>query len=201
MTATTLARTDRCVTPRARGVRTLVGLQGRYSPVVRYVQDLIRDGTIGRLWSVNFARANDQTAQMDVTPEYHRFLETANAGLRIQAGHALDTLTAYAGELRDLQAYMETEMDRIRVTTGEVLPLTHKDHILVQGRLLGDAVVSALFKQNSPTYKPFHLEISGSSGALVVTAGAELGRDVRHPGTPSEFELFGTSALGTHFVP
>ena len=185
----------------ARGVRTLVGLQMRYAPIVRYVRDLIAEGFIGTLWSVNFDRANDQTARMEVTRAYRDFLETADAGLRIMGGHGLDTLAAYVGELADLQAYMETEMNSIRLATGEVLPLTHKDHILVQGRLAGNAVVTAMLKQNSPTYKPFHLEISGSSGALIVTAEIDQDYRTRHPGVPGRLDLIGARALGEPFRP
>jgi predicted dehydrogenase len=186
---------------RERGVRTLVGLQTRYAPIVSYVRDLIADGFVGTLWSINLYRANDQTAQKAVTPEYLEFLERANAGLRILVGHGLDTLAAYVGELVDLQAYMEVEMNKIRLVTGEIAPVTHKDHILVQGRLAGGAVASILMKQNSPTYKPFHLEISGSNGAIIVTTGPDLKVAARHPGVPFDFTMMGTSALGQPFEP
>lgn len=182
-----------------RGVRTLVGLQTRYAPIVRYVRDLIADGYIGTLWSVNFDRANDQTAQKSVTREYYEFLERANAGLRILVGHSLDTLAAYVGELVDLQSYCEVEMNEITLATGETVPLTHSDHILVQGRLGGGAVFSSLLKQNSPTYKPFHLEISGSKGAIVITTGEDLMPAARHPGVPFELTLLGTPGHGHPF--
>ncbi len=185
----------------ARGVRTLAGLQTRYSPMVAYVRDLIAQGYVGEVWSVGFHRANDQTARKDVTPEYLEFLERANAGLRILGGHGLDTLAAYVGEFVDLQAYMEIGLKQLRLTTGELAPVTHKDQIVLQGRLKGNAVVSVTLKQNSPTYKPFHLEISGSHGALVITTGDDLLPAARHPGVPSELTLHGAPALGERFTP
>ena len=186
---------------RDSGVRTLVGLQTRYAPMVAYARDLIAEGYVGELWSVVFQRANDQTARKDVTPEYLDFLERANAGLRILGGHGLDTLAAYIGEFVDLQAYMERGLKALRLTTGEVAPVTHKDQIVLQGRLAGGAVVSASLKQNSPTYRPFHLEISGSHGALVVTTGDDLLPAARHPGVPYDLVLYGTPALGEPFAP
>ncbi len=185
----------------ARGVRTLVGLQTRYAPMVAYVQELIAQGYVGEVWSVVFHRANDQTARKDVTPEYLQFLERANAGLRILGGHGLDTLAAYVGEFVDVQATMEIGLKQLRLTTGELAPVTHKDQIVVQGRLAGNAVVSAMLKQNSPTYKPFHLEISGSVGALVITTGDDLLPAARHPGIPYDLKLHGTPALGAPFAP
>lgn len=185
----------------ARGVRSLVGLQTRYSPIVAYVRDLIAQGYVGEIWSVVFHRANDQTARKDVTPEYLEFLERANAGLRILGGHGLDTLAAYVGEFVDLQAYMEIGLKRLRLTTGELAPVTHKDQIVLQGRLAGNAVVSVTLKQNSPTYRPFHLEISGSHGALVITTSDDLLPAARHPGVPSELTLHGAAALGERFAP
>ncbi len=184
----------------ARGVRTLVGLQTRHAPVVAYVRALIAEGYVGEMWSVVLHRSNDQTARKDVTPEYLAFLERANAGLRILGGHGLDTLAAYVGEFTDVQAYMEIGLKRLRLTTGELAPVTHKDQIVVQGRLAGNAVVSATLKQNSPTYRPFHLEISGSRGALVITTGDDLLPAARHPGVPYDLTLYGTPALGQPFA-
>lgn len=186
---------------RAKGVRTLVGLQNRCAPIVAYVRDLIAQGYVGTLWSVNFDRANDQTARMAVSQAYVDFLEQANAGLRIMGGHALDTLAAYVGEFADLQAYMEIGMKQIRIDTGETVPMTHKDHILVQGRLVGGAVASIVMKQNSPTWKPFHLEISGSAGAIIITTEGDLDPSERHPGVPNDYLLYGTPKLGGAFEP
>ncbi len=186
---------------RERRVRTLVGLQTRYAPMVAYARDLIAQGYVGELWSVDFRRANDQTVRKAVTPEYHEFLERANAGLRILCGHGLDTLAAYVGEFEDVQAYMETGLNELPLTTGEIRPVTHKDQIVVQGRLRGQAVASAMLKMNSPTYKPFHLEISGSRGALVITTGEDLAPASRHPGVPYDLVLFGAPALGAPFAP
>jgi len=183
-----------------RGVRTLVGLQTRYAPMVAFARDLIAGGYVGELWSINLHRANDQTVRKAATPEYLRFLERANAGLRIMGGHALDTLAAYVGELIDIQAYMEIGLKQLPLTTGEMGVVTHKDQIVLQGRLPGAAVVSAMLKMNSPTYKPFHLEISGSGGALVITTGDDLVPAARHPGVPYDLTLFGAPALGEPFA-
>ncbi len=184
---------------RDRGVRTLVGLQTRYAPMVTYARDLIAEGYVGELWSINLHRANDQTVRKAVTPDYLEFLERANAGLRIMGGHALDTLAAYVGELVDIQAYMEIGLKQLPLTTGETGAVTHKDQIVLQGRLPGAAVMSAMLKMNSPTYKPFHLEISGSGGALVITTGDDLLPAARHPGVPYDLTLFGAPALGEPF--
>lgn len=185
---------------RARGVRTLVGLQTRYSPLVAYVHDLIVEGFIGTLWSANFARANDQTARKPLTAAYLAFLEAADGGLRIMGGHGFDTLAAYVGEFVDLQAYFERQMKQARLATGELAEVRHKDHLLVQGRLAGGAVVSVMMKQNSPTLKPFHLELSGSSGALVITTDKDLHFGARHPGNPSDYVLTGTASLDRPFA-
>ena len=184
-----------------KGMRTLVGLQTRYAPIVAYVRDLIAEGYIGKLYSVNLDRANDQSAQKNMTAEYLEFLEKANAGLRIMVGHGMDTLAAYVGELVDLQSYMETGMNQIKLNTGEMAPVKHKDQILIQGRLNGGAVVDVVMKQNSPTYKPMHLEMSGSGGAIVVTTTEDIPTAARHPGIPYNFMVLGTPALGQPFKP
>lgn len=189
-----------CDAARDRAVRTLVGLQTRYSPMVAYVRDLIAEGYVGEMWSINLHRANDQTVRKTVTPEYLEFLERADAGLRILSGHALDTLAAYVGEFADVQAYMEIGLKQLPLTTGLLGRVTHKDQIVVQGRLPNAAVVTAMLKMNSPTYKPFHLEISGSGGAVVITTGDDLVPAARHPGVPYALKLWGTPALGEPFT-
>jgi predicted dehydrogenase len=185
---------------KARGVRTLLGLQTRYAPIVAYVRDLIAQGFIGTVWSVSLQRANDQATQMPLTPEFREMLEKSDAGHRIMGGHTYDTLAAYVGEFTELQAYAQTQMARIKLTTGEWASMTTNDHFLVQGRLAGGALASVIIKQHSPTFKPFQLEISGSSGALVIT-GADPNLGERQPGLPFDYELLGTSSLGQPFTP
>jgi predicted dehydrogenase len=182
----------------SRGVRTLIGLQTRYSAAVAYVRDLISQDYVGPIWSVGLRRANDQAAQMELTPEFLKMLEQSDAGLRIMSGHALDTLAAYVGEFVELQAYSATQMNKVRLTTGDTGSLTIEDHFLIQGRLSGGALATALIKMNSPAYKSFELEISGPKGAIVVS-GIDPDPTQRQPGLPFDFELTGTPALGQPF--
>lgn len=189
---------------RARGVQTCVGLQNRCAPMVGYVRDLIADRYIGELRCANLARANDQMTRMEMPESWLYFLDKAqaNSGLTILGGHALDTLAAYVGEFADVQAYTEVRMDTVTVAeTGDPYRITAADHILVQGRVPGGAPVTAHIKMNSPIDKAFHLEISGSKGALIVTSGERLDPTTRQPGIPSEIELLGTPRLDAPFEP
>lgn len=183
---------------RARGVSTAVGLQGRCAPIVRHVRALLEGGYVGEIQSVNLSRSIDQHARMVIPESYLYFLDAAkcDSGVTIMAGHVLDTLAGYVGELRDLQAYGEVMMKKVTVAeTGATFMPTTPDHVLVQGRLASGAVVTAHMKQNSPVDRAFHLEIGGSSGGLIVTSGERLDPSTRHPGIPSELELYGAPSL------
>src|SRR4029077_1126188 len=60
---------------RKKNVRTMVGLQRRASPAYQYMRELIKDGYVGRMLSVNMThmgsgvltRTSDRTWQKDVT--------------------------------------------------------------------------------------------------------------------------------------
>ena len=185
---------------RARGVRTLVGLQTRYAPIVAYVRDLIADDAIGEIWSVSYDRASDQTVQKDVSPCYHAFLERSNAGLRILGAHGLDFVAACVGELVDVQAYSAIGLKQLELSDGMTAPLTHKDHFVVQGRLGSGALFSAVIKQNSPIYKPFNLEISGSRGAIILTLDEDLRIAARRPGVPTDLTMLMSGGIGQPFA-
>ena len=210
----------------AKGVRTLVGLQNRCAPVVRYVRDLIAEGFIGELLFANLARTVDVVAahrerhhakngvtdtggplvpdRMELGEAWLYMLDKnrANSGLSILGGHALDTFAAFVGEFVDLQAYTEVTLKEVIVReTGQPYRVTAPDSFLVQGRLAGNAVAAAQLRMNAPIAKSFHLEISGSKGALIVSSNEVLHPSMRHAGIPSEMELSGTPDFDAPFRP
>src|SRR5436309_13340939 len=88
----------------ARGVRTLVGLQGRQAPVVEFVRELLSDGYVGEVLSTTMVGVSVPGGSVVQANAY--MLDKTNGAnvLTIAVGHSLDTLNYALGEFIDLSA-------------------------------------------------------------------------------------------------
>ena len=127
-----------------KGVRTLVGLQGRCHPTHLRVRELIEEGYVGEVISANLsqfgsgilARSSDSTWQRDKTLG-------ANT-LTIGFGHVIDALCMCLGEFAEVSALVSTRVPQWHETdTGRTVDVTSPDNVLVTGALASGAVVSA----------------------------------------------------------
>lgn len=161
---------------RQKKIPTMVGLQRRASPAFLYLRELVKDGYVGQVLSVNMmlmgsgvlTRTADRTWQRDVTLG-------ANT-LTITFGHAIDALCMVVGELADVSAVVATQVPQWYETdTKKYVDVTSPDNIMIQGRLESGAVVTA-----SVGVHPYHgsghrLEIYGKEGTLAMIGGGEAG--------------------------
>jgi predicted dehydrogenase len=156
-----------------KGVCHAVGLQGRVSPSINYVRDLIVEGYIGRPlsgtlcvnapnWGATLERAYQAT-----------FANGANL-LTITGGHNLDLLCYCLGEFRELSAFAVSQRDRIPLeSTGELVRKDVPDQLAVNGIVASGAVVSVQVRGGMTRGHEFLFEIHGSEGDLVLTATAQ----------------------------
>jgi predicted dehydrogenase len=161
---------------RQKKVPTMVGLQRRASPAFLYLRELVKDGYVGQVLSVNMmlmgsgvlTRTADRTWQRDVTLG-------ANT-LTITFGHAIDALCMVVGELTEVSAVVATQVPQWYETdTKKYVDVTSPDNIMIQGRLESGAVVTA-----NVGVHPYHgsghrLEIYGKEGTLAMIGGGEAG--------------------------
>ncbi len=164
---------------RKKKLLTMVGLQRRASPAFLYMRELIRDGYVGQVLSVNMAlmgsgvltRTSDRTWQRDVTLG-------ANT-LTITFGHAFDALCMVVGELTEVSALVSTRVPQwFETDTKKYVDVTSPDNIMIQGRLEKGAIANAYVGVH-----PFHgsghrLEIYGKEGTLMMIGGGEAGQEV-----------------------
>ena len=157
---------------RAQGVRTIVGMQRRCSPIYMWVKELIEGGYVGEVLSCHMSqigsgvltRTSDRTWQRDVTLG-------ANT-LTIAFGHAIDALSMCVGELKEVSAVVSTQVSSwLESDTNRYVDVTSPDNILVNGRLANGGVISV-----HVSTQPFHgsgqrVEIYGREGTLVVEEG------------------------------
>jgi predicted dehydrogenase len=156
---------------RARGVHHVIGLQGRKGATANYVRDLVAEGYVGRVLSVALSVASAGRGGTTVAPDRIWASDRANGAtlLTVSAGHALDTLRYSLGEITEVSAIVAT-LDPVAtvVGTGDQIPVTSPDNVLVNGRLAGGALITAHFL-SAPQASGLRWSILGDRGALTIT--------------------------------
>lgn len=155
---------------RAQGVRTMVGLQGRFAPAVQRLKELVDEGYVGEVLSCNMtqfspgvlSRTSDRTWQRD------RLLGATT--LTIPFGHSIDALCMCLGELSELSAVVSTQVPQWHETdTDRMVDVTAPDNVLACGRLAGGAVASAHVSSIPWHSSGMKLEVYGREGTLVAS--------------------------------
>lgn len=161
---------------RVAGVLTMVGLQGRRSPVVRYVRDLVRDGFVGRVLScdVAFSTAELGSARIPLGSAWSVDRAAGRSIFTIGTGHSLDALAfCLDSRLAELTSIVRTQTDRATVEeTGEELAVTAPDQTVIAGILANGATVALHSQGGAPKSAGFRFAIHGDRGTLEM-AGPE----------------------------
>lgn len=151
---------------RNKGVRTIIGLQGRSDPTVRYMRELIADGWIGEVVSASLTVASAGVLERPSTRMSYN-------PLLIGGGHSMDVLAYLVGEFAEVSATVTTQVPVVKMSdTGEMRPLDFPDHALFSGTLESGAVAQVTFAVipfNPPSPR---IEVFGREGTLVLTGTA-----------------------------
>jgi predicted dehydrogenase len=156
-------------------VRSVVGLQGRQSPAIEFVSELVHDGYVGEVLSttmIGVSIAGDAVVNANAY-----MLDNTNGAnlLTIAVGHSLDTLNYVLGEFADLSAVSDLRRPVIKVEeTGEKLAKTAADQVAVIGALRSGATVSVHIREAVAGGIGFQWEINGTVGTLRITADGPL---------------------------
>jgi predicted dehydrogenase len=156
-----------------RGVRTVVGLQGRQAPAIEFVQELLRDGYVGDVLSTTMVGLS-VPGDVVVKPNAYMLDKTNGANLlTVAVGHSLDTLNYVLGELADLSAVSDLRRPVIGIEeTGEQIVKTAADQIALIGTLASGATASVHIREAVAGGTGFLWEINGTDGTLRLTADA-----------------------------
>ncbi|KAH7923681.1 NAD-binding Rossmann fold oxidoreductase [Leucogyrophana mollusca] len=165
---------------RYRGIRSMVGLQGRQSTVLLKAKELIAAGKIGRVLSCNVIALLPREVGMygPLVRECHAYMLDSSSGasmLDIIVGHHLDALTFVLGsDFSSVSATTSTMypsatlFDENGRPTGEIATVACPDHIAFTGLLSNGAIASASFRAGYASHARKHLiwEIDGESGVI-----------------------------------
>jgi len=160
------------------GVRHVVGLQRRLGPDYRYVRDLLRDGYIGELRSV----------RMHVSVEYFQALRKAalhftvpqenySGLLHIYGGHFFDAVFTMLGHPTSISALAVNQFKQVTlIETGETLPHTLADQVVVSGGFANGAVLTAHLEAGKRNNYGWQLDLTGSEGDLKISNSTSFGQ-------------------------
>jgi predicted dehydrogenase len=156
-----------------QGSHTVVGLQGRQTPAIEFVQQLLGDGYVGEVLSTTMIGLSVPGGVQVKANAY--MLDKANGAnlLTIAIGHSLDTLNYVLGEFADLSAVSGLRRPLITIEeTGEQIVKTAADQIAVIGTLTSGATASVHVREAVAGGAGLFWEINGTDGTLRITADA-----------------------------
>jgi predicted dehydrogenase len=161
------------------GVHTVVGLQARLVPAVRRARALVADGVLGRILSVQAFSAGMGLGGPVLPADREWAADAANglSVLTVRAAHTLDAVEFCAGPIAELSAQVSVATPApILAGTGRTVVKTAPDQVLVAGRLLSGASLSAQFLLGvNPPHVPL-LTIMGTRGSLSLIASTPDGQ-------------------------
>jgi predicted dehydrogenase len=153
-------------------VHAAVGLQARVAPVVSYIQDLIAADYLGEVLSTTLVGSGMNWGAFVERRDAYTLDRTNGATLlTIPLGHTIDALCHVLGEFTELSALMTSRrISSTMVETGEAVPMSAEDQIVIGGRLEGGAVVSVHYRGGMTSGTGLLWEINGTKGDLQITA-------------------------------
>jgi len=155
----------------ANGVVAAIGNQMRVAPEIEYLRGLVADGYVGEVLSTTLVGSGGQWGgQTDASRTYLYDRSNGSTLLSIPLGHTLAGVREVLGEFADIHARMMIRRPTVHVTdTGETLPKTSHDQILVQGALASGAAISIHYRGGMSRGTNLLWEINGTDGDIQVT--------------------------------
>jgi predicted dehydrogenase len=158
------------------GARTAIGLQRRLAPSIRYLRDLLAEGYIGKVRSVRVHASSSQLGErLGASTAYTADAASGASVLTIFTAHYLDTILAAVGELRDVSAIVARQLDQATIIeTGQVIPVTAPNQVVLGGTLASGAVFSGHFESGKRNGSDIACVITGTEGDLALSQDLTL---------------------------
>ena len=156
---------------REQGVKTIVGLQARANPAIAHLGNLIADGYVGRVMTCHVRLMREGVLSRDSGRTWQRDNELGAHTLTIACGHTIDALCSIVGEFADVSTVVSTQATTWHESdTGQDLPVTSPDNILVSGNLQSGGVASVQIGSTPWAGSGYRMEIYGEEGTLVAVS-------------------------------
>ena len=153
---------------RAKGVRSVVGLQARAAPAVLQLKQLVEQGYVGEIMSCSMTLVRGGVLARPSGRTWQRDDELGANTLTIATGHSIDAMRFVVGDFAEVSAIVSTQCQQWYETdTDQYLDVTSPDNILINGRLTNGAVVSAHVASIPWAGSGYRLEVYGREGTLI----------------------------------
>jgi len=151
------------------GVSSLVGLQAQSDPAVMHARDLVANGEIGDIVTVNLSvMVNAITERGDGRIWQGRRENGANP-MTIPGGHSIDALCYIVGEFAEVSARVTTRIDMWKhAVTGDDFPVDAPDTVTATGLLKNGAELAYQVASVPHNASGTRMEIYGRKGTIVL---------------------------------
>jgi predicted dehydrogenase len=160
----------------AKGVLGVVGVQARVAPEIEYLRQLIADGFVGEVLSTTLVARGGALQGGGSIPDkktWAYLLDRANGAtlLTIPVGHTLAALTDVFGAVAEVSSVLAVRRPMARVgDTGEMLPVTAPDQVLVSGVFASGVPISLHYRGGAARDGDgLFWEIHGTEGDLRIS--------------------------------
>ena len=156
---------------KAAGLPTLVGLQAQSDPAVMYARDLVANGDIGDIVTVNLSVMVGAITERGDGRIWQGRRENGANPMTISGGHSIDALCYILGEFTEVSARVTTRIEMWKhAVTGADFPVDAPDTVTASGVLKSGAEVSYHLASVPYNASGTRLEIYGRKGTLVLTS-------------------------------
>ncbi len=160
---------------REHSLRTVVGLQGRSDPGVRFARDLVARGDIGEVLTANLSIMAQAALARGAGRIWQRLSTNGANTLTIAGGHGIDAMCAVLGEFSEVTARLATRIDTWHDTdTDQDVPVDSPDSISIAGRLQSGAEVAVQVAAVPSGASGSRLEVYGREGVLILQSSGAL---------------------------
>jgi predicted dehydrogenase len=167
---------DMAALARAKGVLGVVGTQARVAPEIEYLRHLIADGFVGEVLSTTLVARGGALQGGGSIPDkktWAYLLDRSNGAtlLTIPVGHTLAALTEVLGAVAEVSAVLATRRTTaLVVDTGETLPVSAPDQVLVSGMFASGVPISLHYRGGAARDGDgLFWEINGTAGDIRVS--------------------------------
>lgn len=165
---------------RERKVHTMVGLQRRASPVYLKLQELVKEGYIGEVLSVNLQQLGGGVLSRTSDRSWQKDAQLGANTLTIGFGHAIDALCMIVGEIVEVSGLVRTQVPQwYEIDTKQFVDVTSPDNIMMAGTVESGAVVNANVGVHPYHGSGYKMEIFGRDGTLVLSSTGTEGLKIR----------------------
>ena len=165
----TAEATDLKASAEDAGVKTVVGLQARFSPQVQFARQLVADGYIGDVLSTSFVGSASSWGGVTNRSSSYIFDESNGVSpLSVSMLHALDALNFILGDFESISAVSAIRRPVVRIADDDsILRATTPDQVAVCGSLKSGAIASIVYRGGQSRGSNLFWEVNGSDGDLV----------------------------------